>query len=318
MTQDIWDWRIKVTSKLLLFLFFSCVLLILWSAAIAQDTPIPLKAIIDGTNTSAGPNEEPKKEPASFYKEKKQGWYWYQKDPEKKKPKELAPKRELPNLEDYSYKQLWDMYPDDFQELLNTFMKKAVQTPDEKTVMDYLIMQDIARRKSLAFASVMSYVDQKHQELGTQSVYPITAPGQSAVVAIKVREQEETILSARNEFALIMFTSQGCDFCESQKSILEFFINKYGWPVRSMDIDQYPDMAARFDVTMTPTIIMVDKESGKSMPISVGVISMSDLAQKLYRSIRFMRGEITPQQWFMHDFEKGKSSDPLKFTSQIQ
>jgi conjugal transfer pilus assembly protein TraF len=210
------------------------------------------------------------------------------------------------------------MYPDDFQELLNTFMKKAVQRPDEKTVMDYLVMQDIARRKSLAFASVMSYVDQQHQELGTQSVYPITAPGQSAVVAIKVREQEETILSARNDFALIMFTRENCDFCESQKSILEFFINKYGWPVRSMDIDQYPDMAARFDVTMAPTIIVVDKESGKSMPISVGVISMADLAQKLYRSIRFMRGEITPQQWFMHDFEKGKSSDPLKFTSQIQ
>ncbi|MFZ2631382.1 MAG: conjugal transfer protein TraF [Desulfosalsimonadaceae bacterium] len=252
----------------------------------------------------------------SFYKAKKQGWYWYQKDPEKNQRKES--KRKLPKLEDYTTEQLWDMHPDDFQELLNNFMKKAVQAPDEKNVMDYLIVQDIARRKSLAFASVMSYVDQKNQELGTQSVYPVTAPGQSALVSMRVREQEETIASGREQFALIMFTRQGCDFCESQKSILEFFINKYAWPVRTVDIDAYPDMGARFDVTMTPTLIMVDKQSGKSIPISVGVISMSDLALKLYRSIRYMRGEITPQQWFMHDFEKGKSNDPLKYTSQIQ
>jgi len=294
-----------VTSKVLRCLFFSWVVFILPAWA-AQESV--LRDVI---------SEAKDKTPASFYKEKKQGWYWYQKDPEKKKPEDPS-KRKLPNLEDYTAQELWDMYPDDFQELLNTFMKKAVQAPNEKTVMDYLVMQDIARRKSLAFASVMSYVDQKNQELGTQSVYPITAPGQSAVVSMRVREQEETIASGREQFGLIMFTRQGCDFCESQKSILEFFVNKYGWPVRFVDMDEHPNMAAKFDVTMTPTMIMVDKQSGKSMPISVGVISMSDLALKLYRSIRYMRGEITPQQWFMHDFEKGKSNDPLKYTSQIQ
>jgi conjugal transfer pilus assembly protein TraF len=300
-----WDWRTKVTSKVLRCLFFSWAILILPAWA-AQESV--LRDVI---------SEAKDKTPASFYKEKKQGWYWYQKDPEKITIRK-QPKRKLPNLDDYTAQELWNMYPDDFQELLNTFMKKAVQAPNEKTVMDYLVMQDIARRKSLAFASVMSYVDQKNQELGTQSVYPITAPGQSAVVSMRVREQEETIASGREQFALIMFTRQGCDFCESQKSILEFFVNKYGWPVRFVDMDDHPNMAAKFDVTMTPTMIMVDKQSGKSMPISVGVISMSDLALKLYRSIRYMRGEITPQQWFMHDFEKGKSNDPLKYTSQIQ
>ena len=303
-----------MTSKVLQCLFFSWAILILPAWAV-QESLISPKIKNDGL--SSGSTEETDHEPPSFYKEKKQGWYWYQKDPEKKKPEDPS-RRKLPNLEDYTAQELWNMYPDDFQELLNTFMKKAVQAPNEKTVMDYLVMQDIARRKSLAFASVMSYVDQKNQELGTQSVYPITAPGQSAVVSMRMREQEETIASGREQFGLIMFTRQGCDFCESQKSILEFFVNKYGWPVRFVDMDEHPNMAAKFDVTMTPTMIMVDKQSGKSMPISVGVISMSDLALKLYRSIRYMRGEITPQQWFMHDFEKGKSNDPLKYTSQIQ
>jgi len=306
-----------MTSKPLLCLFFSCLVFSSFPVFGAQESLIyggDKNNIIDIMNGQAKETDDID---ASFYMNKKQGWWWYMQEPEKENPEEPA-KRKLPEMEDYSYQQLWNMYPDDFHELLNTFMKKAVQSPEEKTVMDYLVMQDIARRKSVAFAAVMSYVNQKNQELGTQSVYPFTAPGQSAVVSMRVRAQEQTLASGKDQFALIMFTQKGCDFCVAQKSILEFFINKYGWPIRAVDMDEKPNMAAKFNITMAPTIIMVDKNSGDSIPISVGVMSMSDLVLKLYRSVRFMRGEITPQQWFMHDFEKGKSNDPLKFTSQIQ
>jgi conjugal transfer pilus assembly protein TraF len=304
-------------SKPLLCLFFSWVVLFACPVLASQESPLLLNSINNQIEGLEKPATEMQHTEKSFYGNKKQGWWWYQKELAKENTEEQA-KRKLPEMEDYSYQQLWNMYPDDFHELLNTFMKKAVQSPDEKTVMDYLVMQDIARRKSVAFAAVMSYVNQKNQELGTQSVYPFTAPGQSAVVSMRVRAQEQTLASGKDQFALIMFTRQGCDFCVAQKSILEFFINKYGWPVRAVDMNENPNIAAKFNITMAPTIIMVDKSSGDSIPISVGVMSMSDLVLKLYRSVRFMRGEITPQQWFMHDFEKGKSNDPLKFTSQVQ
>ena len=303
-------------------LFFSWVMIAAFSvfrvSLVFAATELPesintIQNVIDSLNRSS---EEPGNNERSFYGNNKQGWWWYQQEPEE--DPETPEKKRLPEMKDFSYQQLWNMYPDDFHELLNTFMKKAVQKPDEKTVMDYLMMQDIARRKSLAFAAVMSYVNQKNQELGTQSVYPFTAPGQSAMVSMRVRAQEQTLAGAREQFALIMFTRQGCDFCVAQASILEFFVNKYGWPVRAFDMDDHPNMAAKFNITMAPTLIMVDKDSKQSIPISVGVMSMSDLVLKIYRSVRFMRGEITPQQWFMHDFERGKSNDPLKFTSQVQ
>ncbi|MFZ0449019.1 MAG: conjugal transfer protein TraF, partial [Desulfatiglandaceae bacterium] len=220
------------------------------------------------------------KESRPFYQDRKQGWYWYQREPAKpKKPKPgVPPRKRLPDLSDYTMRQLWNMYPDDFQALLNRFMKKAVQRPTEKNVLQYLTMQDIARRKSLAYASVTSYVEQRHPELSTKTVYPVTAPGQAAVVAMRTAEQENTIESGHEQFALIMFTREGCDFCEAQKSILAYFVNKYGWPIRMIDIEKNPNMAGRFNVTMTPTIILVDKDSGKYMPISVGVISMSELS----------------------------------------
>ena len=309
-------------SKHLHCLFFRWVMIAAFSvfrvSLVFAATELPesintIQNVIDSLNRSS---EEPGNNERSFYGNNKQGWWWYQQEPEE--DPETPEKKRLPEMKDFSYQQLWNMYPDDFHELLNTFMKKAVQKPDEKTVMDYLVMQDIARRKSLAFAAVISYVNQKNQELGTQSVYPFTAPGQSAMVSMRVRAQERTLAGAREQFALIMFTRQGCDFCVAQASILEFFVNKYGWPVRAVDMDDNPNMAAKFNITMAPTLIMVDKESKQSIPISVGVMSMSDLVLKIYRSVRFMRGEITPQQWFMHDFERGKSNDPLKFTSQVQ
>jgi len=193
-------------------------------------------------------------------------------------------------------------------------MKKAVQRPTEKNIFEYLTIQDIARRKSLAYASVMSYVVQKHPELSTKTVYPVTTPGQAAVVSMRTREQDQTIRGGEDRFALIMFTREQCDFCKAQQSILAYFVNKYGWPVRMVDIEENPSTAARFNVQMTPTIILVDRRSGKYMAVSVGVISMSELSLKLYRTIRYLRGEITPQQWFMHDFERGRSNDTLEYT----
>ena len=309
-------------SKRLRCLFFSCVMVAAFSVFrvslvfAAMELPESINTIQNAIDSLNRSSEEPGNNERSFYGNNKQGWWWYQHESEE--DPETPEKQRLPEMKDFSYQQLWNMYPDDFHELLNTFMKKAVQKPDEKTVMDYLVMQDIARRKSLAFAAVMSYVNQKNQELGTQSVYPFTAPGQSAMVSMRVRAQEQTLAGAREQFALIMFTRKGCDFCVAQASILEFFVNKYGWPVRAVDMDDNPNMAAKFNITMAPTLIMVDKDSKQSIPISVGVMSMSDLVLKIYRSVRFMRGEITPQQWFMHDFERGKSNDPLKFTSQVQ
>ena len=270
---------------------------------------MPGKVLDEPSLTSPGHDSKP------FYQGRKEGWYWYKKEAVRKKEKKFEPrKRHLPSLSDFTMKELWNMYPDDFQKLLNTFMKKAVQNPTEKNVLEYLTMQDIARRKSVAYASVVSYVEQKHPELSNKTTYPITAPGRAAVVSMRTREIEQTLQSARDSFALIMFSRKGCEFCTAQKSILAYFVDKYGWPVRSIDIDQNPNMAARFNITITPTIIVVEKRSGKYMPVSVGVVSMGELSLRLYRTIRYMRGQITPQQWFMHEYERGKTNDVLTFT----
>jgi len=196
--------------------------------------------------------------------------------------------------------------------MLKKTMKVAVQFPTEENVLKYLVMQDIARRKSTAFASVVGYVGQKYPRFSNEDVHPVIAPGRTALAELKQGEIRQTIEESSNEFALIMFTQKGCRFCDVQKSILKFFTASYDWTVRLIDTDSHPDLSSRFGIEQTPSIILVHKSSKDHMPISVGVISLRELNARVYRSIKFLRGEVTPEQWFIYEFEKNAGSDPLK------
>ena len=246
------------------------------------------------------------------YDERKKGWYWYEAQPELEKEEPEADKPELA-VADRSYEELWSMHPDDFQDMLKKTMKIAVQFPTEENVIKYLVMQDIARRKSTAFANVVGYVGQKYPRFSNADVHPVITPGRTALAELKHGEIKQTIEESSKEFALIMFTQKGCKFCDVQKSILKFFTASYDWTVRLIDIDAHPKLSSRFGIEQTPSIILVHKNSQDYMPVSVGVISLRELNARIYRSIKFLRGEMTPQQWFIYEFEKNAGSDPLKF-----
>ena len=251
----------------------------------------------------------------TIYDDGKRGWYWYEIEPEE--PEELEEDEDKQPWEfivdDYSYEELWNMYPVEFQELVKHRMNVAVQSPTEENVEEYLIIQDIARRKSVAFASAVGYVRQMHPELGNSDVHPITSPGRRALVQIKQEEVNETIQESSDEFALIMFTQDNCKFCDAQKSILNFLTMRYAWNVRYVDINENPGISRKFGIEQTPSIILVHRDSQDHLPISVGVQSLPTIAKRIYRSIRFFHGEITMEQWYLHDFKKNTGGDPLKF-----
>lgn len=242
-------------------------------------------------------------EAPAYYDDRQHGWYWYEEEglPEEKENR-------LPEIE-----VLWNMHPDQFQELIDQVTKTAVQNPTEENVLNYIKMVDITRRKSVAFSSVVALVGQKNPEFaGNENSYPVTAPGQRALYQQRENEINQTIASNLNDFAIIMFTADSCGFCDSQNDILEYFNNMFAWQIRKIDIDQNPAMASRFQVEITPTLILVHRKSGDFMPLSSGVISMADLKYRVYRSIRYMKGEANPEQWLMHEYQRNRGGDPLQ------
>lgn len=159
---------------------------------------------------------ETEQQDGSYYNSRPaRGWWFYEynspaekkKEGEDKKPEQA--KRRVPSLKDYTMEQLWDMHPDDFQPLLLDFQKKAVMSPTEENVREYYTIQDIARRKALAFTNVAQYVTQKYSDLNLNKDYPTIIPGRSAFIRQQMAEIENTIKEAKDEFALLYFFSPG-------------------------------------------------------------------------------------------------------------
>lgn len=230
------------------------------------------------------------------------GFYWYD-DPEQE---EETPQPSYP-----SYQELWDMHPDDFAPLLEERKKIAIQYPTEDNVYRYLEIQDVAKRKSLAFAAVMGLVAQKHPEFSNENHYPLNVPGQRALTRVKNRDLDSYIESIQDQYALIVFEKEGCEFCQTQKPILDMFRVKYAWQVKFLDIEKYRYLADRYSITMTPSILVLSRETEEAMPLSSGVISLSKLRERLVRSVKYMKGEVKPEQFYTRQ----GTTDPLKFVN---
>jgi len=260
-----------------------------------------------------------------FYKDTKRGWFWYeepapvpepeqvQKSQEDQPEKSREPEKEAapPSLAPYSPEDLWNMHPDKFQHLLTGLQKKAVQYPTEQNVMEYLTMQDIASRKALAYSNAAQYVTQKNAGIfNVNQVYPTSGPGVTARVQMQQDEIAETIIKAKDDHAILFFVKEGCGFCEKQVQILAYFVDKYGWQIKTIDIGQQPNYAARFNITSTPTLLLIKQNEDQYMPISVGVVSLAEMEQKLYQAVRSLRGDTTIDSFTTYDFQKGSALDP--------
>lgn len=273
--------------------------------------------------TKALAEEVPSPEPA-FYKTAKEGWFWYHDPPpgvaeesdshNSTITREAGPKafeKKNPSMDKYTIKEIWNLHPDEFQGLLNGVQKKAVQTPNEKNILEYLIMQDVARRKALAYANATKFVTQKYSDkFNINQVYPTTTPGISARVQEQQKEISGTILAARENHALLFFVSQGCGFCDKQAAILTYFVEKYGWQIKPIDIGRHSTLAARFNITTTPTLVLIKNGTEQSMPIAVGVVALSEMERKLYQAIRYMGGETNIDTFQTYDYQKGGALDP--------
>lgn len=254
----------------------------------------------------------------TFYNQSKEGWFWYKDpppEPEEEEETGIPPQKKtpriIPSLDEYTVDELWNMHPDDFQGLLNGLQKKAVQQPTEENILQYLTMQDIARRKALAYTSATMYVTQKYSDfLNSNHVYPTATPGVKARVRMQEEEITQTISRAEPDHALIFFVSPGCGFCEQQTQILAYFVDKYRWQIKPVDITRNTAAATRFNVTITPTLLLIRKGQDNYMTVATGVIALSELERKLYRAIRYLDGDTRGESFLMYDFQKGSPLDP--------
>lgn len=240
-------------------------------------------------------------------------WYFYKKErvkPEKEEEKKDA--KNLPNVSDYSVQQLWDMHPDNFKELLDETQKRMIQYPgNEKLVADWVYMKDMARRKALAATSAEVAYLQMHPEYSMQKEFPTMNAGTAAAVREKTKMIESRLIQEKGNFGFLYFYSPTCEFCKEQSRVLDIFIHKYGWDIKNIDVTIDDSGKELWHVTTTPTLVLVQRSTGESMVIAVGVMSVSDMEETTYRAMRYLKKEITPEQWNVNENQDGGIMDPM-------
>jgi conjugal transfer pilus assembly protein TraF len=260
-----------------------------------------------------------------FWEKSKEGWFWYhdpppneegagEKSPERPPeagPAAKQPERRVPRLSDYTLEQLWNLHPDDFQALLMDFMKKGVQNPSPESVTEYLVMQDIARRKSAAFANSVAFAVQMNPVfLEMNKAAPSSPIGLRQQTNLRNSALRDRLAEARNDYALLYFMSPSCTYCREFEPVLQYLVDQTGWTVREVDLAAQPELGARFGVQTTPTIFLIARDNPNYFPIAVGITTYDDLTYKMYRAVRYLEGEAGPEDFSVYPFEEGGPLDP--------
>jgi conjugal transfer pilus assembly protein TraF len=261
----------------------------------------------------------PQEEQKSWWKDRRRGWYWKEEPPTvTSPPKEVEKKPEyIPVLKRYTYKDLWNMHPEEYAKLMKESLNRAIQTLSVDDVKEYLILQDIATRKAKAYSAVAGYVVATNPDLNMEKDFPITYGGRVAYLKEQAKDLREYILNNSQNYAILYFSKQGCPYCSVMDGVTKRFLDRYpGWIIKKLDIHEYPSLAERFNVTVTPTLIMVKRGSEDWLPVAFGAMSLSDLEESVYRTLRLLNKEITPEEWWTMRFQEGGSFDPLLYIKQ--
>lgn len=244
------------------------------------------------------------------------GYFWGEKLPQKEDKKEEKYKRPIvpPAAE------MMKMHPEELRKLKDETLAYAVYTQDPEDNKAYWRVLDVIRRKADSFVNVSGFVKMKNPDLLSSNLdYPTNNPGRKVKLQDDDKELVALLGSKRDEYALLMFSQVGCSACEVQRNILENLTRETHWIVKDIDINQNPLAQAKFNVVGTPlTVLISRKDMNNWLPVAVGTDSLSNVKSNIYRSIRLIEKDTTPQQWYMMERERGSFFDPNYYDSKGQ
>jgi conjugal transfer pilus assembly protein TraF len=240
--------------------------------------------------------------------EERRGYWW------KKEPAPAADATPVhPDLPPPpSEEALQKMHPADFAKLLDDYKQYALWKMEPQPVTWYYELQDVARRRSRAFMNVTETVMLAHPDLNMNTVYPTNNAGQAARNAERENGLTVRLAQERDRAALVLLTRPSCGFCEAQRAILKHFQQRHGWQIKEIDLEASPQAIARFGTDYTPTTVVIFRGSSDWMPVAVGVESVPRIEESVVRAVRLIRGETTPQQFSVQEFQDGSPLDPVR------
>nr|WP_089219935.1 conjugal transfer protein TraF [Sphingomonas laterariae] len=240
--------------------------------------------------------------------EARTGYWWYQAPPTAETPDD-PDALEKPRIPPMAELATWT--PPKIRKLIEQQRDYAATVLTVDAVADFWRLQDFARRKARAFAGVTQIAMLQHPELNAKSANPMVGEARDQLSAQKDQVRRQYLRGRANEYALVMFSRSTCGYCRVQWPIVQRFQEEMGWQVTLMDIDRRPELAQRFGVEVTPTTMIIRRNSQQRMVIASGVEAYPNLIQMAYQAVRLLAGDIRPEQFMTGAGEEDGFFDAL-------
>ncbi|MCW6536054.1 conjugal transfer protein TraF [Sphingomonas lycopersici] len=237
------------------------------------------------------------------------GYWWYETPPAPSAPgddKESVAKPEIPPM---AVLATWS--PPRIARLITQQRDYAATVLTVDAVADFWRLEDFARRKARAFAGVTQLALLLHPELNAKAANPMIGEARDALGSHKDEVRRQYLRARSSEFALVMFGRTTCGYCRVQWPIVQRFQDEMGWQTSQIDLDRRPDLGSRFGVEMTPTIMVIRRNTQQRMVIAAGVETYPNLAQTAYQAAKLLSGDIRPEQWLTGAGEEDGFFDAL-------
>lgn len=241
--------------------------------------------------------------------EPRQGYWWYQAPPPREDGEPEPDALVRPVIPPMAELATWT--PPKIRKLIEQQRDYAATVLTVDAVADFWRLQDFARRKARAFAGVTQIAMLQHPELSAKSANPMVGDARAAMGAEKEAIRRQYLRAHAGQFALVMFSRASCGYCRVQWPILERFREETGWQVTQMDLERRPELGTRFGVEITPTTMVIRRDSQQRMVIASGVESYPNLAQTAYQAVRLLLGDIRPEQFLTGAGEEDGFFDAL-------
>lgn len=235
----------------------------------------------------------------AYYDNHDNGWHWYD-DPAEEQLTEVLPEK-TPSAPLSQVSATEEMKA--LQAVLEEAKNKAVLYPTEENIANYVAMQNQITNNSRDFAKGWQAMLLNHPELNFQVSHPTNQVGRQVYLDQKNVSQDEAIHEFFKDKGLYFFFRSTCPYCQKFAPILRNFAERYQITVLPISLDgiglaEFPNFktdqgqAKKFNVTVEPSLFVVDPKVGKAMPVAYGLMSDDALQQRIYDLATKFQGEF--------------------------
>lgn len=233
-----------------------------------------------------------------YFGDRERGWFWYQDPPILEEQEEEMPAAPKPLAVEEPQQQLQK-----YQKRLDDAKALAVMQPTDEHVRRYIEVQKEAYDRSALFADTWRRVVWSNPMLDYSLEHPTNSVGAAVDQQQSRQRQAEAVAALAESEGLFFFFGSNCVHCHTQAPILEQFSRRYGIKVMAISLDggvlpEFPDavpdngLAARLGVAVTPALYMVNPRTQEITPVGYGVMTESELTQRIYTLTAAKRGRF--------------------------